>query len=58
MKTKLFFIVTALVLSINISKAQPPQRQPGMETVHQNNMALPVYRQQGEPDHQDERGVF
>lgn len=28
MKTKLFLIVTALVLSFNISKAQPPQPQP------------------------------
>lgn len=31
MKTKLFLIVTALVLSFNISKAQPPQPQPGLE---------------------------
>lgn len=30
MKTKLFLIVTALVLSFNISNAQPPQPQPGM----------------------------
>ena len=30
MKTKLFLIVTALVLSFNISKAQPPQPQPGL----------------------------
>lgn len=30
MKTKLILIVTAFVLSVNISKAQPPQPQPGM----------------------------
>ena len=30
MKTKLFLIVTALVLSFNISKAQPPQPQSGL----------------------------
>ena len=30
MKTKLFLIVTALVLSFNITKAQPPQAQPGL----------------------------
>lgn len=30
MKTKLFLIVTALVLSFNISKAQPPQPKPGL----------------------------